>query len=211
MNTKILISFLKFTFLAIVSVFTLSSCGSSPSVDTKSKMIVSVKDQTMLLTKNGKAVKAYKVSTSKFGVGNTRNSKKTPLGKMVIAKKIGGGSRSGTVFKSRKKTGEILKPNKRGRDPIVTRIMWLKGKEYRNSNTYRRFIYIHGTPAEHKIGRPASFGCIRMKSKDVIDLYSRVGVGAEVKVVYGGLNRTKEGRKSARLLRKTELVHYDEA
>lgn len=166
-------------------------------------MIISVKDQTMLLTKNGKAVKAYKVSTSKFGLGNTRNSKKTPLGKMEIAKKIGGGSRSGTVFKSRKKTGQIMKPNTRGRDPIVTRIMWLKGTEYRNSNTYRRYIYIHGTPAEHKIGSPASYGCIRMKSRDVIDLYRRVGVGAEVKVVYDHLYKTPEGRKSASVLRKT--------
>jgi len=169
-------------------------------------MIVSVKDQTMLLTKNGKAIKAYKVSTSKFGLGNTRNSKKTPLGKMEIAKKIGGGSKSGTVFKSRKKTGEIRKPNTRGGDPIVTRIMWLKGNEYRNSNTYGRYIYIHGTPAEHKIGTPASYGCIRMKSSDVIDLYNRVGVGAEVKIVNDYMYKTREGRKSASVIRK---AHYE--
>lgn len=166
-------------------------------------MIVSVKDQTMLLTKDGKPVKAYRVSTSKFGIGNTHNSKKTPLGKMEIARKIGGGSRSGTVFKSRRKTGEVIKPDAPGRDPIVTRIMWLKGNEYRNRNTYGRYIYIHGTPEERNIGRPASYGCIRMKSRDVIDLYRRVGLGAEVKIISGHLYKTREGRKSADILRKT--------
>ncbi len=165
-------------------------------------MIVSVKDQTMLLTKNGKAVKAYRISTSKFGLGNTRNSKKTPLGKMEIAKKIGGGARSGTVFKSRRKTGEVLKPNTPGRDPIVTRIMWLKGNEYRNRHTFGRYIYIHGTPEEFNIGKPVSYGCIRMKSHDVIDLYRRVGLGAEVKIVSGHLYKTREGRKSAAVIHK---------
>ena len=196
-------SLLKVTSIALISGLLFTSCGSSPSRDTCNKMLVSVKDQTMLLTKNGKPVKAYRISTSKFGLGNTRKSKKTPLGKMEIAKKIGGGSRSGTVFKSRRKTGEILKPNTRGRDPIVTRIMWLKGNEYRNRNTYGRYIYIHGTPAEHNIGRPASYGCIRMKSRDVIDLYRRVGVGAEVKIIYDHLYKTRAGRKSANILRKT--------
>ena len=203
MKSQSLRSFLKITSISVVSSLLFSSCGSSPPKDQKSKMIVSVKDQTMLLTKNGKAVKAYRISTSKFGLGNTKNSKKTPLGSMEIAKKIGGGSRSGTVFKSRQKTGQIIKPNTRGRDPIVTRIMWLKGNEYRNRHTYSRYIYIHGTPAEHNIGRPASYGCIRMKSRDVIDLYNRVGVGAEVKVIYDHLYKTPEGRRSASLLRKT--------
>ncbi len=165
-------------------------------------MIVSVKDQTMLLTKDGVPVKAYRISTSKFGIGNTRNSYKTPLGKMEIAKKIGGGSRSGTVFKSRRKTGEVLKPNAPGRDPIVTRIMWLKGNEHRNRNAYSRFIYIHGTPEEVTIGSPASYGCIRMKSLDIMDLYRRVGLGAEVKVIHGHLYKTREGRKSAAVLHK---------
>ncbi|MGJ8657650.1 MAG: L,D-transpeptidase family protein [Akkermansiaceae bacterium] len=203
MKSHTLRSSLKVISIAFITGLLFTSCGSSPSKDRSNKMIVSVKDQTMLLTKNGKPVKAYRVSTSKFGLGNTHNSKKTPLGKMEIARKIGGGSRSGTVFKSRRKTGEILKPNTRGRDPIVTRIMWLKGNEYRNRNTYARYIYIHGTPAEYKIGTPASFGCIRMKSADVIDLYRRVGVGAEVKVIYDHLYKTPEGRKSASLLRKT--------
>ncbi len=183
------------SLMAVVFSFFLSSCGSSPRQDTRNKMIVSVKDQTMILSKDGEPVKAYRVSTSKFGVGNTHRSKRTPLGKMRIAKKIGGGAPSGAVFKSRRRTGEILRPNAPGRDPIVSRIMWLKGTEYRNRHTYARYIYIHGTPEEYRIGRPASYGCIRMRSRDVIDLYRRVGVGAEVKIVYDHLYKTKEGKK----------------
>ena len=164
----------------------LSSCGSS-SGDLGDAMLVSVRDQRMLLLKEGAAIKSYPISTSKFGLGSQSGSKRTPIGRMEVAKKIGGGSPSGAVFKSRRPTGEVLSPNAPGRDPIVTRILWLKGKENQNSNTFRRLIYIHGTPEERTIGRPASYGCIRMKSRDVIDLYNRVGVGAEVRVVRGPL------------------------
>jgi hypothetical protein len=101
---------------------------------------------------------------------------------MYVYQKIGGGARPGTVFKSRKPTGEVLRPNTPGRDPIVSRILWLEGKERANSNTKERTIYIHGTPEEKTIGHPASFGCIRMKSSDVIDLYDRIGVGTGVYV-----------------------------
>ena len=194
MFNRSLSSFLKVAAIGLVTSFLFTSCGSSPSGDNSNKMIVSVKDQTMLLTKNGKPVKAYKVSTSKFGLGSRSKSRRTPLGKMKIAKKIGGGAPSGAVFKSRQRTGEVLKPNAPGRDPIVSRIMWLTGTESHNRNTYGRYIYIHGTPEEYKIGRPASYGCIRMKSKDVIDLYKRVGVGAEVKVVNDHLYRVTNTR-----------------
>ncbi len=173
-----------------------SSCGSSPRIDKHNKMIISVQDQTMVLLHDGEPVKSYKVSTSKFGVGNARGSKRTPLGRMVIAKKIGGGARSGSVFKGRRRTGEILRPNTPGRDPIVSRILWLRGTEYRNRNSFRRYIYIHGTPEEYKIGRPASYGCIRMRSRDVIDLYKRVGVGAEVVVTRGHLSSNRSLNKS---------------
>ena len=158
-------------------------------------MIVSVRDQSMLLVKNGKATKIYPVSTSKFGLGSGSGTNRTPLGRLEIAKKIGDKARVGTVFKGRRPTGEVLRPNTPGRDPIVTRIMWLRGKEQGNSNTFRRLIYIHGTPEEKNIGRPASYGCIRMKSRDVIDLYRRVGVGADVRVIRGSLDVTPEGRK----------------
>jgi len=171
----------------------LSSCGSH--VDTRNKMIISARDQRLLLISEDNPIKSYRVSTSKYGLGSRAGSKQTPLGRMAVARKIGGGARPGTVFKSRRPTGEILKPNAPGRDPIVSRIIWLRGRERENRNTFRRYIYIHGTPEERTIGRPASYGCIRMRSRDVIDLYRRIGVGAEVRIIRGGLNSTPEGRK----------------
>ncbi|MFP6885420.1 MAG: L,D-transpeptidase [Roseibacillus sp.] len=154
------------------------------------KVLISIRDQKMMIVKDGVPVKSYPVSTSKFGLGDKPGSKYTPLGTMRIARKIGGGAPSGAVFKSRRRTGEILRPNSPGRDPIVSRIIWLKGMEKKNRNAYRRYIYIHGTPEEWSIGSPASYGCIRMKSRHIIDLYRRIGVGAEVKVIRGSLYRT---------------------
>ena len=176
-----------------LSPFFAASCG-GPTIDRDNAMVVSVRDQKMLLVKDGKPVKAYPISTSKFGLGSQRGSRRTPLGEHVIAKKIGDGAPVGAVFKSRRRTGEVIKPNSPGRDPIVTRILWLSGKESSNKNTFGRCVYIHGTPEEYKIGRPASYGCIRMKSTDVIDLYRRVGVGAEVKIIRSSLDTTREGR-----------------
>lgn len=157
-------------------------------------MIVSVRDQQMLLVRDGQPLRKYPVSTSKFGLGSQSGSKRTPLGRLEVAQKIGGGAPSGAVFKSRRRTGEVLRPDAPGRDPIVSRILWLSGKDRQNSNTFRRLIYIHGTPEERKIGTPASYGCIRMRSRDVIDLYKRVGEGAEVRVIRGPLSHTREGK-----------------
>lgn len=175
----------------------LASCGSGK--DTRNKVLISVRDQTMLLTRDGEPIRAYKVSTSKFGLGNQSGSRRTPLGRMEVAEKIGGGAPSGAVFKSRRRTGEILRPNAPGRDPIVTRILWLKGTERRNRDTYRRYIYIHGTPEERRIGRPASYGCIRMKSRDVIDLYRRIGEGAEVRIIRAPLPRKELNQALVRM------------
>ena len=125
----------------------------------------------------------YPVSTSKFGLGNTSGSNATPLGKLQVRKKIGDGAPLGAVFKSRRRTGEVLRPNSPGRDPIVTRILWLDGMEARNAKSFERTIYIHGTPEEWRIGQPASYGCVRMRSSDVIHLYDIVGLGAEVQIV----------------------------
>ena len=182
------------TFMAaLLFALCLSAC-SSP----RGKMIVSVKEQRMLLLdKDDRPVRLYPVSTSKFGLGNTKGSNRTPLGKMTVARKIGDKLPSGAVLKSRRFTGEILRPNAPGRDPIVSRILWLKGEEAHNRNTYRRFIYIHGTPEERTIGRPASYGCIRMRSRDVIDLYDRVDAGAELYVTTAPLPRGKVARIEA--------------
>jgi lipoprotein-anchoring transpeptidase ErfK/SrfK len=159
-------------------------------MDRNSKMIVSVRDQKMLLVQSGKPVKAYKISTSKFGVGDTPSTNRTPLGVMKVASKIGDGQKPGTVFKSRRPTGEVIKPNAPGRDPIVSRILWLSGTQSGNRNAFRRYIYIHGTPEMYRLGTPASYGCIRMGMKDVVDLYNRVGVGAEVHVIRGSLGKS---------------------
>lgn len=157
----------------------LAGCATKDRVHT---MKVSVPQQQMVVYKRGVEIARYDVSTSKFGVGDQRGSNRTPLGNMEIAKKIGGGQRMGMKFKSRRPTGEIVKVNAPGRDPIVTRILWLRGLESQNRNAYRRTIYIHGTAEEWKIGTPASYGCIRMRSRDVVDLFNTVGVGARIEV-----------------------------
>ncbi len=143
-------------------------------------MFVSVPDQKMLVLKKGTPIALYPVSTSKYGLGDRPNSYSTPHGRMEVARKIGNGAPPGTVFKDRLPTGEILPIDAPGRDPIVTRILWLKGTEQANANAFSRYIYIHGTPEERNIGLPVSFGCIRMRSQDVIELYDTVGVGADV-------------------------------
>lgn len=182
----------------LVAALGLSSCGSSQlGKDTRNKMIISVRDQKMLLVRDGQPVKDYPVSTSKFGVGDRPGSNRTPLGRMQVAKKIGGSAPHGAVFKSRRPTGEVLKPNAPGRDPIVTRILWLSGTERRNQNAFRRTIYIHGTPEERRLGSPASYGCIRMSSRDVVDLYKRVGHGADVFVIRGSIGKRASQQGSA--------------
>ena len=178
--------------LGLTSIF-IVSCGGG--YDDRHAMIVSVRDQRMLLVKDDKPVKSYPISTSKFGLGSRSGSRHTPLGKHEVVKKIGDGAAIGTVFKGRRRTGEVIRPNSPGRDPIVTRILWLRGLERHNRNTMARCVYIHGTPAEHKIGRPASYGCIRMKSHDVIDLYKRVGEGADVRIIRGSLDATRPGAR----------------
>ena len=179
---------------ASLSALLLSSCGTG---NPRNGVIISVKDQKMLLVRKGEPVKAYSISTSKFGLGSKRGSKCTPIGRMEVAKKFGRGAPSGAVFKSRRRTGEVIRPDAPGRDPIVSRILWLRGKQSRNSNTYGRYIYIHGTPEERNIGHKASYGCIRMKSRDVIDLYRQLAVGSQVHIIRGSLKRTQAGQAYA--------------
>lgn len=170
--------------LAIVMGFT--SCD-WVGQDDRNKMVVSIRDQRMLLVRDGKPVKSYKISTSKFGVGDKPKSNCTPLGRMEVSRKIGDDAPAGAVFKARRPTGEVIKPNAPGRDPVVSRILWLKGTQPQNRNAFKRYIYIHGTPEERRLGTPASYGCIRMGERDVIDLYKRVGLGADVFIIRGSL------------------------
>ena len=158
----------------------LSSCVAP---DRTHRIVISAQDQKMALLEKDRLVAVYPISTSKYGLGDQRGTWRTPLGQLEIAQKIGDGAPAGTVFKDRRKTGEVVGIDAPGRDPIVTRILWLRGRESQNANAYARDIYIHGTPEERNIGRPVSYGCIRMRSADVIQLYDIVGRGAEVTVV----------------------------
>src|SRR6266480_4897399 len=158
----------------------LASCAAP---DTRHQIVVSTREQKLALIDRGNILAIYPVSTSKFGLGDWRGSRFTPLGKLQIAEKIGDSAPTGTVFKDRRRTGEIVAPDSPGRDPIVTRILWLRGLEAQNANAFSRDIYIHGTPEEWNIGLPASYGCIRMRSSDIIILYEIVGRGAEVTIV----------------------------
>lgn len=167
-------------FLASAALVSLgASCA---SVDRRHQVIVSIPEQRMALLEDGAPLATYPVSTSKFGLGDFPGTSWTPLGKLEIAKKIGAGAPSGAAFKDRRPTGEIVPPDAPGRDIIVTRILWLRGEEPQNSLAYSRYIYIHGTPEERNIGLPVSYGCIRMRSRDVIELFDVVGTGAQVKI-----------------------------
>lgn len=139
----------------------------------------------MVVLDQGQPMAAFRVSTSKFGLGDMPGTNYTPLGRLKIAEKIGGGQPLGMRLKDRQPTGEIVPVNAPGRDPIVTRILWLKGMEPWNQQAYGRYIYIHGTPEERNLGKPASYGCVRMASRDIAWLYDVVGTGARVDILQG--------------------------
>jgi hypothetical protein len=179
---------------AILSLISAASAFAVAPVDTSNELIVSVRDQKLMLLRNGSKVAVYPVSTSMFGLGDSWGRMTTPLGYLAVEKKIGDNVPVGAVFHNRKLTGEILKPNTPGRDPITTRIIWLRGLEAQNAHAFQRCIYIHGTPEEKKIGRPASYGCIRMKANDVAELYNQVPVGAMVQIVPDGLPKAGKAK-----------------
>jgi lipoprotein-anchoring transpeptidase ErfK/SrfK len=168
------------TLTAILGSLLLPACQSA---DTRNRLVVSVPQQRMGLYQEGNLVTTFPVSTSRFGLGDQPRTNFTPLGRLRIAQKIGGGMPWGMKFESRVPTGEIVYPNSPGRDPIVTRILWLQGMEPQNANAYGRYIYIHGTPEEAYLGRPRSYGCVRMASRDIANLYDVVGKGARVDIL----------------------------
>ncbi len=143
---------------------------------------ISVPEQRLDLLSGEEVLASYPVSTSRFGLGSEEGSQKTPLGKFKIGEKIGADAPLNTVFRSR----VPLRPEEAppaSDDLVLTRILWLDGLEEHNANTRDRFIYIHGTNHEDEIGQPASHGCIRMKNADLIALFDRIPVGAEVVIL----------------------------
>jgi lipoprotein-anchoring transpeptidase ErfK/SrfK len=146
------------------------------------EIIVSVPDQQLAVVERGKIVASYSISTSKFGIGDAAGSYRTPLGTLFVSGKFGDDLPAGTVIKNRISTGEVVNTNAPGRDAIVSRVIWLRGMEQQNRASHDRCIYIHGTPEERRIGKPASFGCIRMRSRDVIALYDALHIGMHVTI-----------------------------
>ena len=150
---------------------------------------VSDRQQKLFLVKTGKILQEYPISTSRYGIGSEAGSNKTPQGKHKIIKKIGDGAPVGTIFRSRLNTGKIATiytdTTDLEQDDVTTRILRLTGLEKGinqggNVDSFQRYIYIHGTPEEGLIGRPASHGCIRMRNADVIQLFNTVEEGTLV-------------------------------
>jgi len=194
-----------YQWIAIIIAVFIASCAAP---DTRHHIVISTHDQKMALLDRNNVMAIFPVSTSKFGLGDLRGSRFTPLGEMQIAEKIGGNAPPGAVFKDRRRTGEIVTTNSPGRDPIVTRILWLRGLEAQNANAFSRDIYIHGTPEEWKIGSPASYGCIRMRSGDIIYLYDIVGVGAAVSIVNAPLANAVPALVSAHSMAPTNPAPF---
>ena len=154
---------------------------------------ISLAAQTLeLLDDNGALVRPYSVSTSRNGPGEQKDSFCTPRGKHVIRAKIGAGQPLNAVFVRRRPTGEIyaddLGERNPGRDWILTRILWLSGCEpgfnrLRNVDSMRRYIYIHGSPDSVQMGAPGSIGCIRMRNRDIVELFDAVPAGTRVEIV----------------------------
>jgi len=152
------------------------------ALSTATEIIISVPDQQPALIDRGKLISKYTISTSRFGLGDGNGTYRTPRGTLFVSAKFGDHLPAGAVVKNRVPTGEIVNANAPGRDAIVSRVIWLRGMEQQNCSARDRCIYIHGTPEERRIGTPASFGCIRMRSRDVIALYDLAHIGMHVTV-----------------------------
>jgi lipoprotein-anchoring transpeptidase ErfK/SrfK len=140
---------------------------------------VSIRDQQLTLKENERPIRTYPVSTSRFGIGTELGSLKTPIGRFRVGEKIGDDMPGGTIFVGRVPVdpGEAAPPTE---DLVMSRILWLDGLDGHNANTRDRFVYIHGTKHEDKIGTAASHGCVRMRNADVIELFEMVDEGTPV-------------------------------
>jgi lipoprotein-anchoring transpeptidase ErfK/SrfK len=160
--------------------FLLLLAAAARAINFGPEIVISIRDQQLAILEDGQATGKFTISTSRFGVGDEPNSYKTPLGVLWVYDKIGDNLPEGAVIKNRSPTGEVIPANARGRDPIVTRIIWLKGLFGGTNHAFERCIYIHGTPEESTLGHPTSYGCIRMRSDDVLKVYDKVQIGTHV-------------------------------
>ena len=145
-----------------------------------------------LFGKDGACIRRYAVSTGERGAGERSGSLCTPRGRHRIRARIGAGAPAGAVFRGRRPTGELWTPAfaaaHPGRDWILSRILWLCGEEPgRNRggevDTMRRYIYLHGTGDDQPMGVARSHGCVRMRNRDIIELFELLPVGTEVEIV----------------------------
>jgi L,D-transpeptidase catalytic domain len=162
----------------------LETCARLNVAPTKYILVVSVGAQTLSLFEDGKFVKFFSCSTSRFGTGQIEGSNRTPLGLHRIAEKIGGGEPAGTVFNSRVVVGHNSQPELADAK-ITTRILWLEGLEPGHNavgrvDSHARYIYIHGTSDQAGIGRPLSCGCVHLADRDLIPLFDLVPSGTLV-------------------------------
>ena len=157
------------------------------------KIEISIPEQSLrLVSDDGEELGRYPVSTSRNGAGEREGSFCTPRGEHIVRAKIGAGRPVNTVFRGRRPTGEIWTPDLGerfpGRDWILTRILWLSGREIGKNrlgevDTMRRYIYIHGSPDSVPMGKPGSIGCIRMRNADIVELFDRAPAGTPVSIV----------------------------
>src|ERR1051326_7543300 len=120
-------------------------------MQTSRNIHISIRDQTLTLKDRDTPIRRYPVSTSRFGIGTELGSMKTPTGRFQVAERIGGDNPSGTFFRSRLAL-EPTDPIPATEHLVMSRILWLDGLDAQNSNTRERYIYIHGTKHEDKIG-----------------------------------------------------------
>lgn len=154
---------------------------------------ISIPAQTLTLADAaGRALRTYAVSTAKNGPGEQRGSYCTPRGRHYVRARIGAGAAFNTVFVGRRATGEMWSPELAarhpGRDWILTRILWLCGREpgfnrFGDVDTMRRYVYIHGSPDTVPMGVPGSIGCVRMRNRDVVELFDLVPAGTPVEIL----------------------------
>jgi hypothetical protein len=162
----------------------LATCDKLKITPTKFILVAHISSQKLSLFEDGKFVKNFHCSTSRFGIGQMEGSNRTPLGLHRIAEKIGAGEPAGTVFNARVVVGHTSQPEFADAK-ITTRILWLDGLEPGfncggHVDSHSRYIYIHGTADQKSIGRPASRGCIHLADADLIPLFDLLPSGTLV-------------------------------